>query len=189
MQLVLVNTPPEYGESKWVKNIKYMLKNVNQEFEKIHVIEDVVYGGVWDKLRIFDLFREGSYLYLDLDVVITGQLEKLRRDDFTLLHAWWRPKFHTPLNSSIMSWSRDYSSIYEKFAKDPEYYMLKYYKGIDEFIWREIPHETYGLVCDSYNWKYDNNAKFPITLYNQAKDKLWEHECTLSESVTDMTKA
>lgn len=189
MQLILLNTPPEYGEDKWVKNIKYMLKNVNQEFEKIHVIDDVEYGGVYDKLRIFDLFRDGQFLYLDLDLVIKGKLGRLARDEFTLLHAWWRPKFHTPLNSSIMSWTGNYSSIHEKFAKDPEYYMLKYRRGIDEFIWKEIPHETYGLVCDSYNWKYDTPANFPITLYNQAKDKLWDNEYTLSESVIDTTKA
>ena len=189
LQIVLLNTPPEYGEDKWVKNIKHMLKNVNQEYEKIHVVTDVVYGGVWDKLRVFDLFRDGQFLFLDLDVAITGKIGRLKRESFTLLTAWWRPKFHTPLNSSIMAWKGDCSWIHDKFAEDPEYYMLKYHRGIDEFIWNEITHyETFGLVCDSYNWKYDNSDKFPITLYNQARDKLWEHECTLSESETDTIK-
>ena len=181
MEIVLLNTLPEYGESKWVKNIEHMLKNVNQQYNKIHVIDDIVFGGVYDKLRIFDLFREGQYIYLDLDIVITEQIENLCRKDFTLLHAWWRPQYHTPLNSSIMSWSGDHSYIYDKFIEDPEYYMLKYNKGIDEFIWKEIPHQTYGLVCDSYNWKHEGAANFGITLYNQAKDKIWEHEYTLSE--------
>ena len=181
MEIVLLNTPPEYGESKWVENIKYMLDQAGEEYDAIHVMDDVVHGSVYDKLVLFDRFRTGRYLYLDLDLVITGTISHLSRTEFTLLKAWWRPQYHTPLNSSVMSWAGDHSYIYEKFIEDPEYYMLKYNKGIDEFLWKEIPHKTYNLVCDSYNWKQEKSSNFPITLYNQAKDKIWEHEYTLSE--------
>lgn len=177
MEIVLLNTSPEYGQQYWVDNIKYMLNNVGAEYDNIHVIDDIVYGGVYDKLRLFDTFRKGQYLYFDLDVIINGDISHLWRTDFTLLHAWWRPEFHTPLNSSIMSWSGDYSIIYDKFAADPEYYMVKYHKGIDEYLYKECKYNTYGMVCDSYVW---DGGKLPITLYNQAKDKIWEHECSLS---------
>ena len=177
MEIVLLNTPPNYGQQIWVDNIKYMLDNAGRQYDLIHVMDDVVHGTVYDKLVLFDRFRTGQYLYLDLDVVITSTISHLCRTEFTLLNAWWRPCFWTPLNSSIMSWSGDHSYIYKKFDEDPDYYMVKYNKGIDEFIYKEIEYQTYGKVCDSYAW---GGGNLPITLYNHAKDKLWEHESTLS---------
>lgn len=185
MEIVLLNTPPGYGQQIWVDNIKYMLDNNNREYDKIHVVDEVVYGGVYDKLLLFDRFREGQYLYFDLDIIINGSITHLYTTEFTVLLAWWREPFHTPLNSSIMSWCGDYSHIHNKFAEDPEYYMIKYNKGIDEFIFKEIEYKTYGIVCDSYIW---DGGKLPITLYNHAKDKLWEHKCTLSGPETNMVR-
>jgi len=178
MDIVLLNTPPEYGQQYWVDNIKHMLDNVGAEYDNIHVIDDIVYGGVYDKLRLFAAFRDGQYLYFDLDVIINADISKLWRTDFTLLHAWWRPKFHTPLNSSIMSWSGDHSVIHDKFAEDPDYYMVKYWKGIDEYIYNEIEYKTYDKVCDSFNWPSDGTG-YGITLYNQAKEYVWNHKASL----------
>jgi hypothetical protein len=185
MEIVLLNTPPGYGQQIWVDNIKYMLDNNNREYDKIHVVDEVIYGGVYDKLLLFDRFREGQYLYFDLDIVINGPITHLYTTEFTVLLAWWRDAFHTPLNSSIMSWYGNHSYIHNKFAEDPDYYMIKYNKGIDEFLYKEIKHKTYEKVCDSYAW---GGGKLPITLYNHAKDKLWEHECTLSGPETNMAQ-
>lgn len=80
-----------------------------------------------------------------------------------------------------MSWCGDYSYIHDKFAEDPDYYMVKYNKGMDEYIYKEIEYDLYGMVCDSYNWDYGSTGNFPVTLYNQAKDKIWKHKSTLSE--------
>lgn len=178
MEIVLVNTPPAYGQQVWVDNIKHMLDNNNREYDTIHVMDSVVYGGVYDKLLLFDRFRTGQYLYFDLDIIINGSIVDLYTNKFTLLNAWWREPFHTPLNSSIMSWCGDHSYIHDKFAEDPDYYMVKYHKGIDEYIYKEIEYQTYEKVCDSYVY---GGGKMPITLYNHARDKLWEHECSLSE--------
>ena len=170
MELILVNTPPKYGEQWWVDNI---ISKVN--YDSLHIITNVVFGGVYDKLRIFNECKdEKQYLYLDLDIDIKSNIDHLLRKEFTLLHAWWRPAYHTPLNSSIMSWCGDRSDIYHKFNSDPDYYMVKYHKGIDEFIYKEIEYKTYDKVCDSYSWPTD--GEYPITLYNQAKDKLWQLE-------------
>jgi len=185
MEIVLLNTPPGYGQQIWVDNIKYMLDNNNREYDKIHVVDEVIYGGVYDKLLLFDRFREGQYLYFDLDIVINGPITHLYTTEFTVLLAWWRDAFHTPLNSSIMSWYGNHSYIHNKFAEDPDYYMIKYNKGIDEFLYKEIKHKTYEKVCDSYAW---GGGKLPITLYNHAKDKLWEHGCTLSGPETNMAQ-
>ena len=48
MEIILVNTPPKYGDDWWVNNITYMLDNVQCKYEKISVINTVQYGGVYD---------------------------------------------------------------------------------------------------------------------------------------------
>lgn len=179
-EIVLVNTPPLYGEDYWIENISWMLIG-NLQYDSIHVVRDVVFGGVYDKIRIFDECKENKqYIYFDLDLVIKDDVSHLLRKDFTVLHAWWRPPYHTPLNSSIMSWQGDQSRIFEKFNQDPDYYIVKYDKGIDEFIYKEIEHKTYDKVCDSFRWKSDGD--YPITLFNQAKDMMkdsWAREYML----------
>ena len=78
-----------------------------------------------------------------------------------------------------MSWQGDCSHIYDKFMEDPDYYMVKYHKGIDEFIYKKIKYNVYDKVCDSYNWPTD--GKYPITLFNQARDQIWKQKYSLSE--------
>ena len=85
MEIVLLNTPPDYGQQIWVDNIKHMLDNNNREYDEIHVVDDVVYGGVYDKLLLFDRFRKGQYLYFDLDIVINGSIVDLYTTKFTIL--------------------------------------------------------------------------------------------------------
>tara|TARA_R110002153_G_scaffold92909_1_gene225327 strand:- start:1190 stop:1783 length:594 start_codon:yes stop_codon:yes gene_type:complete len=177
MEIVLLNTPPAYGQQVWVDNIRHMLDNCGREYDTIHVVNDIVYGSVYDKLTLFDLFRKGQYLYFDLDIIINGPIVNLYTTKFTLLKAWWREPAHTPLNSSIMSWCGDHSHIHDKFAEDPDYYMVKYNKGIDEYLYKEVEYQTYDKVCDSFAW---DGGQMPITLYNHAKDKLWESKYTLS---------
>lgn len=173
VELLLVNTKPGYGEQYWVD---HMLEQVegNLNYYRHHVITDSQYGGPYDKLRLFKEFKDPdvTYLYLDLDLVVRGNINSLVRQRFTLLNAWWRPEFHTPLNSSVMSWKGDRSDIHDKFEADFDYMMLKYNKGIDEYIYKEVDYLTYPRVCDSYHWTMSN--LFPITLYNQAKDVLRE---------------
>ena len=186
MEIILVNTPPKYGDDWWVNNITYMLDNVQCKYEKISVINTVQYGGVYDKLRIFKEFKEDKqYLYLDLDLVIKKPIDHLLYEDFTILKAWWREEFHTPLNSSIMSWKGDCSYIYKKFKEDPDYYMLKYNRGIDEFLWNELDIvHTYKPVCDSFRYHGLMGEKYAITLFNQSENLMregWASEYTLSE--------
>ena len=171
MEIILVNTPPKYGDQWWTDNIIHMLKG-NLEADSVKIITDSQFGGVYDKLRIFKECKHigTQYLYLDLDVLIKGDISHLLRTEFTLLEAWWRYPAHTPLNSSIMSWIGDCSHIYDKFMEDFDYNMVKYYRGIDEFIYKEIKYCTYEKVCDTIRWDY-GGGQYPITLYNDSLEE------------------
>ena len=90
MRIICVNTGTKF-ESWYVDNLKHMIdKFSNLKYDKFEVITKVVYGGVYDKLQMFDLFKDGQNLYFDLDVVITGDCNKFLKKDFTLCRAWWR---------------------------------------------------------------------------------------------------
>ena len=70
---------------------------------------------------------------------------------FTLLDdTWWREPAHTPLNSSIVSWSGSVHHIWEKFWPYAEDYMTKYSLGSDEWYYKEIEYETYDRVCPKF---------------------------------------
>ena len=119
-----------------------------------------------------------------LDLVIKKPIDHLIKDEFTILKAWWRKAFHTPLNSSIMSWKGDYSYIYRIFKKDPDYYMTKYNKGIDEFLWNELDIvQVYKPVCESFRY-HGLTDNYAITLFNQSENLMregWASKYTLSE--------
>lgn len=171
-EVILVNTPPDYGDNIWVENMEEMLE-YNLHYDSLCVITEPDLGGVYDKIQIFNKCKQDKqYIYLDLDMIIKGDIHHLLRKEFTVLHAWWRDPFHTPLNSSVMSWQGDCSHIYNKFMEDPDYHMIKYHKGIDEFIYKELEYKTYDKVCDSHMWP-SNNHVYPITLFNQARDQMW----------------
>ena len=71
-----------------------------------------------------------------------------------------------------MSWVGDNSEIYKKFEDDPEFWMLKYNKGIDEFLEKEFDIQKYKVVCDSY--LYTGFNTWPICIFNQANDIMRE---------------
>lgn len=199
-EIVLVNTPPKYGDAWWTDNIMYMLDNVGFEYNSINIIHNGQYEGVYNKIGIFNECKDPGtqYLYLDVDMVIKKPIDHLLTEDLTVINAWFRPNFWTPLNSSIMSWKGDRSDIYKKFDDDSDYYMVKYNKGIDEFLWKEVTYQTYGKICDSYLWpdrtKYSHadytlwdDSDYSVTLFNGAADLMktrkneWHNKYLLSE--------
>ena len=171
MRIIAVNTGVKFGEW-YVNNLKYMIdKYSGLEYESFEVIRDETYHSWFNKLQMFDRFRDGQNLYFDLDLVIKGPVPNLLRKDFTLCHAWWRTPDHTPLNSSIISWQGDQSHIFKKFNEDPEYYMLKYNRGIDQFLYENIEYKTYDKVCYSIKGREydDEDMNYNICLFNQRK--------------------
>ena len=136
--------------TQWhVDNLKHMIDEYSGlKYDSFEVIENDLYGNWYNKLQMYDKFRDGENLYFDLDVVIYNKLPNLIRKNFTLLDdTWWREPAHTPLNSSVVSWTGDVSHIWKKFKSNDEYYLKKYNKGSDEFYYREIEYETYDKVC------------------------------------------
>ena len=173
-----------FGEkfTQWhVDNLKHMIDNFSGlEYDSFEVIEKDLYGNWYNKLQMYDKFRDGQNLYFDLDMIIFGKLPDLTRNVFTLLDdSYWREPAHTPLNSSVVSWTGDVSYIWKKFKEKEEYFMKKYYKGSDEFYYRELKYyQTYPKVCESianHIYKKPNNYNL-LTLgqYHHIMEKGWK---------------
>lgn len=176
MRVICVYTGEKYTD--WhVQNLKNMLdKYSGLEYNEYVVLTKDKYNGVFNKLLMFDEFRDGENLYFDLDLVIYNKIPNLIRQNVTVLHAWWREAEHTPYNSSIISWTGDQSHIYKTFLKQEDYYLTKYNRGIDEFLYKEIGVDTYEPVCYSIQDKeYDKkDENYSICLFNQRQHLMEE---------------
>ena len=171
MRIICVNTGNKFGQW-YVDNLKHMIDNYSGlKYDSFEVIEEEKYKGVFNKLQMFDKFRDSENLYFDLDICIYNKVPNLIRKNLTVLHAWWRDRAHTSFNSSIISWTGDQSHIYDKFMEDPEYYQKKYDKGIDQMLEENFEVANYDKICYSikgneYNKKDDN---YSIMLFNQSQ--------------------
>ena len=137
-----------------VKNLKHMIDTYSGlKYDEFVVVSSDLYGNWYNKLQMYDIYRDGENLYFDLDVIIYDKLgTQIIRKDFTLLDdTWWREPAHTPLNSSVVSWTGDVSHIWKKFKSNDEYYLKKYNKGSDEFYYKEIKYKTYNKICPKFN--------------------------------------
>ena len=153
--------------TQWhVDNLKHMIDTYSGlKYDSFEVITEDLYGNWYNKLQMYDKFRDGENLYFDLDMIIHGKLPNLIRKEFTLLQdTWWREEAHTPLNSSIVSWTGDVSHIWNKFKANDTYYLEKYNKGSDEFYYREVEYQTYDPVCPKINMEKLNTEYNICTL-------------------------
>lgn len=118
------------------------LSDVPVDCERIALERD--WPGWWAKI---ELFRPGVItgptLYLDLDTVIVGSIDRLSefRHDFAImrnLNASWMP------GSAVMWFSGENvpTHVYTTFAENPSHYMAQYadksqgcYMGDQAFIW------------------------------------------------------
>lgn len=149
-------------------------KYSNLKYDSFEIIEDDNYDGVFNKLQMFDRYRDGQNIYFDLDVIIKGDCNMFLREQLTVCHAWWRLPYHTPLNSSIISWKGDQSHIFDFFSEDPEYYMLKYNKGIDQLLYENVPIWTYEEGFCSFQTEIEEKVEFNVYLFNQRYEYLRE---------------
>lgn len=184
--IVLVCTGTKY-EEWYVENLLYMIDQYGQlQYDNLHVIRDGE-GSVYDKLKMFkECCEEENYLYFDLDVVIKGSIKRLLKNEFTLLHAWWRHPAHTALNSSIMSWKGNHSHIYDMFYENEDYNRVRYFKGIDEFIDKNIEHHVYDRVCWSFPF-HTEEMFYPVCLFNHGYTNMmhkvpWVQKYTLQKT-------
>jgi hypothetical protein len=80
------------------------------------VVPDEQWPGWWAKLQLFRV-ATGQCLYLDLDTVIVGNLDRLVSKQLSM-PANWAQSGHGGCQSSVMSWGEDYSFIAEAFDPD-----------------------------------------------------------------------
>ena len=155
--------------TQWhVDNLKHMIDTRSRiEYDEFVVIEEDLYGNWYNKFQMYDKYRDGENLYFDLDIVIYGRLRNMFKENFTLLDdKWWREPAHTPLNSSIVSWTGDVSHIWEKFYPYADDYMKKYNLGSDEWYYKEIEYEMYNPVCPKFNIK-ERDKNFGVCTLGQ----------------------
>jgi hypothetical protein len=126
-------------DATWVERLQNMLRrNISQSFEMV-CLSDVdvpcrrvelepAGPGYWSKLQLFrpGLFA-GPVLYFDLDTVICGNLDTLidqliSQSEFVMWHDDW----YNISSSAIMYWNGDYSFVYDRYCRQPEYYHERY---------------------------------------------------------------
>jgi hypothetical protein len=77
--------------------------------------------GWWSKMELFD-HDFGRVLYMDLDTVIVGPLNKMleHSHQFTACRDFGKS---SGLNSSVMAWRGKRTDLFEPFAQRPQYWM------------------------------------------------------------------
>lgn len=124
--------------------------------------------GWWHKVHMFESSMPipGRILYMDLDVVIHSNIDKLAtmwREDFVGIRDFNR-KFHPGykyLNSSVMAWnagSQNY--IFDKFKQNPEYAMRM--QGDQDWTWAQAKkHMKFwpDKWIQSYKWEIRSRSE------------------------------
>lgn len=178
MRIICVNTGTKF-ENWYVDNLKHMIDTYsNLQYDSFEVVNNLKFGGVYDKLQMFKLFRDGQNLYFDLDVIITGDCNKFIKKELTVCKAWWRKPYHTPINSSIISWFGDNSNIYDLFVSDLAKKKRIYHKGIDSYLFNMFNPECFieGFCSFQTVSKYD--PKYQVYLFNQRHTQMrWKSWC------------
>ena len=183
LRVIAVNTGTKYSQW-WTDNLIHMVDTYSGlDYDEFVVLSDDRYElQVANKLVMFDRFRDGQNIFFDLDVIIKGDCNRFLSDALKVCWAWWRPAYHTPLNSSIISWTGDRSDVFETWDADPEYYMLKYNRGIDQYL-HEVIRPNLGFhwygFC-SYQTETRDLPEYPVVLMNQRQEEMISSE-TFSE--------
>ena len=111
----------------------------------IEVIVENKFKTWWNKVHMFnkDMPFEGQILYLDLDVVIFRDIEKLwsfAENKFAIIQDFNRcriPNFHVK-NSSVMKFEHGrYHNLFEKF-KQNESDIIRKYRGDQDYLTAEV---------------------------------------------------
>ena len=148
MKLLTVKFGEKYGPE---------LVNKFLDYGEVYCYTDNVYGlsrditiiePLGNKYKIpyfykIDLFSpqmpNEQFLYVDLDANIYGDINKLKRKDFTLTYSYWRPKSEitkytrTMITSGVMSWYKKPVEIYDYFINNQEE-VFTFWPGVDPFV-------------------------------------------------------
>lgn len=169
IRIICVRTGNKF--SQWYEdNLKHMIDVYsNVKYDEFVVIRDSVYDHqVFNKLLMFDRYRDGTNLYFDLDVLIKGDCNQFLNYDkrIKVCKAWWREAFHTPLNSSIISWTGDKSTIFNFFSKNSTEFLKRYTRGMDQFLYEVYKPDTFNNgYCSFKTERYETD--YSVYLFNQ----------------------
>lgn len=179
LRVIAVRTGTKY--SKWYEdNLKHMIdKYSGLDYDEFVVIREDLYDdetGVFNKLQMFDKFKDGQNIYFDLDMLIKGDCNHFLRKDFTVCHAHWRKPWHTPLNSSIISWQGDASYATKVFHEsEKEYLFTKYYRGMDQYIHENVKYNMYSEDDRYVSFQtVTEETDASVYLFNQSHIKMIE---------------
>jgi hypothetical protein len=125
----------------------------------------------WHKVHMFnpELDLRDRILYLDLDVIIHNNIDKLvdRADEEFFGIRDFNRKFHKSwnhMNSSVMSWKhRTQSEIYEKFQEHPN--EAQRLHGDQDWIWKVAKHRVTfwpNEWIQSYKWEIRSKEELTI---------------------------
>ena len=157
--------------------------------------------GWWAKLLLFR-YSAGPCLYLDLDVVITGNLDRLLSDTLST-PANWAQSGHGGCQSSVMAWDGDYSFIADSFdinqLAEPERgncgaYGAQKLWGDQEFITAVMgePGDYIVPMQHIYSYKYHCRESLPadasvVCFHGEPKPEQvsdeWVHKARLSTAI------
>ena len=124
----------------------------------------------WPKIDCLNIFKEGSNILFDLDIVILNPLHRLlsvQTRTVSVLYAQWkegfiaprtRERFPTLYNSSVMKWEwHQGKEIYDYFQKYKEMILFKY-EGVDRYLFNE-PVQV-DLLPTSIAYSYWKGARY-----------------------------
>jgi len=92
------------------------------------------FEGWWNKIQLFksDFLKGERFLYLDLDVVITDNINHLwDYEGFTTIQDWIYPTYNS---SAMLMTGGKQSHVYDLFMKDPEKAMKACPQGDQQWI-------------------------------------------------------
>lgn len=125
--------------------------------------------GVWNKMMMFKPGFgniEGKVLYLDLDVVILNNIDRLAdyTDEICAIECHWKSfdyvsgpardlanNYGTRLNTSVMTWMAGQTDeVWNTFKHDVDWNIVRYSPGMDRFMYHN------GLVKERFpkGWIY-----------------------------------
>jgi hypothetical protein len=174
LRIICVRTGDKYDQ--WYEDqLRHMIDTYSGlEYDEFEVIKDDVYDddyATFNKLLMFDRYRDGQNIYFDIDTIIKGDCNKFLSLNLHVCHAWWRKEgdFYktNPINSSIMSWNGDLSHIHRKIHNNLDWHYVKYYRGIDEYLWENFQPSKYEIGFCSYQTVTEEKDIFDVYLFNQ----------------------
>ena len=88
MRLICVRTGSKYTD--WhVKNLKHMIDTYSGlTYDSFEVIENDLYGNWYNKLQMYDMFRDGENLYFDLVEIESSSQHLIQKNQCCLFQLY-----------------------------------------------------------------------------------------------------